>query len=748
MQKATHKLLAVLLSLVFVFPAVWAQTASEDCPKSIDLVDGTVGDPYEQNILRAIQVRDRECGLQGGSANPRFRWTIEDGLMPPGLVLRSDGTVTGVPTTYNENPYEFKVKIADELLPTAAPETLELRLRIMPARIRLARGGLRLVPTTLREAQSSSVGGGSNEEGESRTTTGASASTLSVNPSVMSAGTTPSQSNDMEILAPLIVDTATTTINIKVKNPNIRSVTVVSSRAGVAPIAADVTASGLAIIQVLQLEVGQNDFAVLGFANNQPVSVLPLSITRRSSSTAPAPPATSAATPSTPSIKLSAGMEPPITTRFINVRVEPTDPEKKIHSYYFRVTSPAVTELVHERMVRANPGSEGPRVPQTIEEVPLAVGRNRITARGIDRDGRTIEGAEHSIEVTFECNQCPLLTSTNEGTGSRYSRLILGFQQSGVSAGASEQKPFIDLFFSAPLGRHIQDVPPLLTLWGNVRFTSVPQQGVTLTNALSFASSNLTAFGGTPLNSIVQGFEFLAGADIRLLPWSRPTATSESYGPDLFMGIRQRTSLSFVLSGGAITPLTQRSDNVQFFAVPRGTDNTVNPIILSLFDGLRLEDLEGKSTIAVVTPARDRFLRQYYGGLRVRTFFYDSGNRPINRFPATLDLLIGRSEAVTGIERNPVFRVDAYTPIPYRGANFLYLFGTLITRVGGGTRTFLPVSLPIATGTPTLFDPQTLVITADRVPHLRTTRDYYQFGIGINLLDLLNRQDPPPNDRR
>jgi hypothetical protein len=312
-----------------------------------------------------------------------------------------------------------------------------------------------------------------------------------------------------------------------------------------------------------------------------------------------------------------------------------------------------------------------------------------------------------------------------------YTRAILGFEQAGVSAGNFDQKPFVDLFFGAPLGKKgTDDVPALFSVWGNVRVTSIPQQQASPLN--TFSTGFLDFAQGLEVNKLAQGFEFLGGVDIRLIP------TSSKGFLSLIPGIREKTSLSFVLSGGATNPFTTER-TAQIFKIPKKEDGTTTTdAFLKLFP-----EAEGKTNIAFVTPLRDRFLRQWYAGLRMKTFFYDRRGELINRFPAILDLQVGQNEAVTGKLRHAVLRIEGFYPFPLKGVSYLYLFGTTMLKVGGGgNRSVLPLNLDRPDGEPSLTDETTLIVPIDRHPNLRSTRDFYRLGIGINLIELFNKIRP------
>jgi hypothetical protein len=246
---------------------------------------------------------------------------------------------------------------------------------------------------------------------------------------------------------------------------------------------------------------------------------------------------------------------------------------------------------------------------------------------------------------------------------------------------------------------------------------------------------------GKLTNSLIQSFDFLAGLDVRVFG-------SNKYSLGILPKIRQRTEFYFVGGGGAISPLTTtKSANSQIFAVPTTTSSQRD-----LFVARYGEVAASKKYIAFVFPERDRFLRQFYGGVRFKTYYYDKDETLINRFPAIVDVMFGQNEAVTGGQlkadviddhgkvigrkRAYVIRVEAFYPFPIKEASFLYLFGTAMMKIGnGGVKINTPLILDTA--------PSSVLVTSDDVfvtPTLQTNRDLYRIGIGVNLIDLFNRK--------
>jgi len=333
--------------------------------------------------------------------------------------------------------------------------------------------------------------------------------------------------------------------------------------------------------------------------------------------------------------------------------------------------------------------------------------------------------------VTINCKgDCG---SESEATGSSVNtRAIVGFEQAGASSATSETKPFLDLFFTGPLIDDSAGFPRLAT-WGGIRFSTTPEQTAA---AGAFPSNLVNQVTEKNTVDLVQSFDFLAGMEYRLFK-------SKSYFPSLLPGVKQRMGVYLVGGGGAISPLTTKRESAQIFAVPSPENGQ-----FELFKERFGEEAVAKKYIAFVLPERDRFLRQYYGGLRFKTYFFDKERHLINRFPAILDVMFGQNEAVTGgtfkndvtdlsgkvigKKRSWVFRLDGFYPLPVNKLSFLYLYGTAMMKVGGGG---VHITTPLFLDTA----PGDVLVTNNNVfvaPNLQLNRDYYKIGVGINLLEL------------
>lgn len=298
-----------------------------------------------------------------------------------------------------------------------------------------------------------------------------------------------------------------------------------------------------------------------------------------------------------------------------------------------------------------------------------------------------------------------------------FSRAIVGFEQAGASSAKSAQRYFFDLTISAPLPLQ-RRIDPYFGArgrgWGSIRVTSIPQQISTPVG--TFATGFATQVSNVKVNEVAQAVEFLAGAEYRLAKGGRI--------PFPFSSFDNSTTNKFVVSliagGGATTPLNPR-DTLDVFKV--------SPAAVSLFP-----QAAGKDFIAFVSPDRDRFFRQYYAGLRLQTYYFNSRNDdiPLTRFPAMLDVTFGQNEAVTGGRlRGGVLRLEGYYPLPYEGLKFINLFGTAMMKLSR-TKITDPLILETAPDGTTVSGQNVVIITIPQI-----NRDYYRIGVGIDFVSFV-----------
>jgi hypothetical protein len=317
-------------------------------------------------------------------------------------------------------------------------------------------------------------------------------------------------------------------------------------------------------------------------------------------------------------------------------------------------------------------------------------------------------------------------------------RFILGFEQSGAASSDATGRPFFDVFINTPLSRNDSPcdpqmsandkatkekapcAPPRFSVWGDVRLTSTPEQINAFGNVVSNAVGTIT---GAKVNQLASAFDFVVGPEMRL----------ERF---------HHTDFSLIAGFGAISPVSPRQ-SAQIFQVPDAASSQA-PAFFKQYPGA-----QGKQFIAFISPDRDRFFRQYFGGFRFKTFSYetekdtngkvkpDTNGNPIehlsNVFPATFDITFGQSEAVTGGRLHKfVVGLDGFYPLPFPdNSRFLYLFGSARFKAGGPKNIGTPFILDTAASSVTITDPK--VFIADPTP---TNRDTYRIGFGVDLVEL------------
>jgi hypothetical protein len=311
-----------------------------------------------------------------------------------------------------------------------------------------------------------------------------------------------------------------------------------------------------------------------------------------------------------------------------------------------------------------------------------------------------------------------------------FARTTVGFQQSGVSSSDSQQKFFFDLWLSVPLLFIPHPFYPdpnfgaRFRMWGDVRITSAPQQ---IQSTLGdFAVGFAAQLGKLKVNEVAQAWEFMTGGEYRFADWG--------YSPLQSFDRNTRERLGLYLTGGygEISTLNP-SESVQIFNNPvPGSEPNFDTEIAAL--GLT-QGLLGKKYVAFIPQDRFKFYKEYYGGIRMKTFYYDHDtDEALRRFPATFEALVGQDESMTGGRlRRAVIRVEAFYPLPFDSLNYLYLFGST-KLILGGQRSAGAIILQTATANPPIPDPSIFLIQSPQL-----NRDQYTIGVGIDFLALVSQ---------
>jgi hypothetical protein len=458
-----------------------------------------------------------------------------------------------------------------------------------------------------------------------------------------------------------------------------------------------------------------------------------------------------------------------------------SDPNNKISNIRYRVVNGDKTSGDSPPRAVGDISSEAKKLTM---RVPVVAGNNIVTFYDADKPG----DLSRQVTLTLTCPEDTCASDFGVATvpsNSRFTRAIVGIEQAGASSAESKSNPFLDFFFTTPLlfspmkefvqvirtdshGNPVLDAnnqpvkdwvrqtalgpdgqplkSPRFGAWGQVRFSTTPEQ----TSSFAVFPSNFVNQVSDPTKvvDLVKSFDFLAGLEYRAF-------NANGWIWTLIPGVKQRTSVYFTFGGGAISPLSVKRESAQLFIVPVVGDPRRAEFIR------RFGDPQSLTYVGFVPLERDRFFRQYYAGIRLKTHYCDDADCKTyrNRFPSIVDFAIGQNEAVTGgrlkaevrdsannviaHRRAWVARVDAFFPLPFREANFLYLYGTALMKIGGGggVKIQTPLFLDTPTSTVQITDVNVYIPPPDLQP-TRIDRDYYKIGIGVNLTDLFNRNKP------
>jgi len=455
--------------------------------------------------------------------------------------------------------------------------------------------------------------------------------------------------------------------------------------------------------------------------------------------------------------------------------------DSEIKDIQYSVVNEGDTKFTSEKFPVPAPEEKDKQKQPIKMRIPVAILKGSNAIRFFNAADPANKDSEDFTEVVCTGENCALNYQIAKYPSSgQNSRVIVGLEQAGGSSAKSETKPVLDLFFMTPFlfdKRHTCPEPateeclaentqrrllPRLGFWGDIRVASTPDQiaaaGVFPTNLV-----NQVTHSGEFID-LVQSFDFMAGLEGRI-------KTANSSFLSLIPGIRQKSSFYLAAGWGAISPLTARRESVQIFNVPGPTDprraNFIERFGVNGQIPKQLGDPTKEAEFVAITPLdRDRFLHQWYAGIRLKTFYCEDEKctRFKNSFPSIVDFMIGQNEAVTGGSRkrggtpdpnNPdkligqsnsfVLRIDGFYPFPIKEANFLFLYGTALMKVGGGgVKITTPLFLDNPGTTVELSDPRLYVPPIGVLKLQQPDRDYYKIGVGINLTDLFNRNKPKP----
>jgi hypothetical protein len=141
---------------------------------------------------------------------------------------------------------------------------------------------------------------------------------------------------------------------------------------------------------------------------------------------------------------------------------------------------------------------------------------------------------------------------------------------------------------------------------------------------------------------------------------------------------------------------------------------------------------EGYTAIAYVQQKRTGFLFKWGAGARLTRVFPARGDGGVP-YAGMLDLAIGQDQSVTGGRTGGVvFHMEGQYPIPYQSLSFVYVFGSTSIRLTKNLNDSI-INLGTISPTPTIPSPTVL-----ELPTQQPDRDFYRFGVGVNVLDVFS----------
>jgi hypothetical protein len=291
-------------------------------------------------------------------------------------------------------------------------------------------------------------------------------------------------------------------------------------------------------------------------------------------------------------------------------------------------------------------------------------------------------------------------------------------------------------------------------VWLNPRISSLPKNAIAAASLVNSSSGTFNSLTNSSLNDVVQGFEVLGGLELMLNKPQNAVAFGNAHiSASLFGGAGFSTPFSVSSSNAQEFNLPQTLTQNQFtsiFGSPGSTQSVCtasnpaggSPTTYSCPTG---------SVVAYVPTDRSRFYPQYYAGVRLKTFYYQTGGKnaatefgglcadrqagevcPV--FPGTFDLGVGQNAAVSGGNLHGwVLRAEAFYPLPF--APTFHLYFTSLIHLGGREFT--------STSTPVILNPTSPFVdlaspNVALVPVAAPNRDFYRLGVGVDLAQLLS----------
>lgn len=372
---------------------------------------------------------------------------------------------------------------------------------------------------------------------------------------------------------------------------------------------------------------------------------------------------------------------------------------------------------------------------------------NQIAVATVDRNGDfraalpgpIVSGQSVLVQgITSNVDAAPStygLPGYSKPAGFPYSSLfgsfIGGAEQSGYSSDNINTNAFISAYIRSAYwwGGHER----ALALSGRVRLLSAPQQSAP--NIVATLSNPSNTISQTSLTSVGAVIDYSIGPEIRLWQWNASGGQVSRFS--LIGGIGETTPLTTPSPAILNVPAYNTTDCTNLISRYIGSTTPLTsganlPTPACLENPIPASAPTAYKYIAYTQQRRTNFLFKWGGGIRF-THIYPAKATGGSPYSGMLDLTLGQDQTITGgALSGVVFKMDAQYPLPFSSLSAIYFFGSTSVRIARNQND-PTITMTSTTGAPAIPDPSILVLSTEQ-----PNRDFYRFGIGLNLTDVFS----------
>ena len=136
--EAMKTLLSLTFCLLLMFSGVPLTARANTTTEVYVLPESRAGQSYQSDIEAVL--RDKySLQVETSKSDSILQWFLLDGELPPGLTLRTNGSVVGTPSTYRPQPYQFRVRVIDQSVNNGEQLVIPLSIAVAAPGLRLSR---------------------------------------------------------------------------------------------------------------------------------------------------------------------------------------------------------------------------------------------------------------------------------------------------------------------------------------------------------------------------------------------------------------------------------------------------------------------------------------------------------------------------------------------------------------------------------------------------------------------------------